>query len=152
MTTILIIDPNQASRAEVQHMLKQYYPNLKILTEAEGTEAALKLQKEKRLTLSNNSEINFLRISEIVRMESLDNITIFYHATKNRIAETKPLKLFENLLPSSLFFRTHQSHIINKNYVEKITKTEGWIIEMQDGALVPVSRRKQQAFLNWMTG
>ena len=150
MTTILIIDPNRASRAEVQQMLKQHYPQFKVLTKGAEIEAILESEKEKCLTLSNNTEINFLKINDIIRLESLDNITLFHSIHKNRVAETKPLKLFEQLLPKSTFFRPHQSHIINKHFVDKICKAEGWKIRMHGGAVVPISRRKQQAFLAWM--
>jgi two-component system, LytTR family, response regulator len=55
-------------------------------------------------------------------------------------------------LDSKLFFRPHDSYIINLNKVAKYNKGEGGTIELFDGTTIDVSRRKKQEFLKIFEG
>jgi two-component system LytT family response regulator len=50
------------------------------------------------------------------------------------------------LSPEGLL-RVHQSHMVNTDHIKKYIKGEGGTIEMQDGSVVEVSRRKKEEFL-----
>jgi len=126
--------------------IKQY----KLTSRLEGLREDLKEKRLKNLTLKNCTEVNFIKLEHIIRLEAFDNITFFYTTGKSRITETKSLKQFERLLPENLFFRVHQSHVVSKIYIEKISKLDGWQVVMKNGTLVPIARRKQNAFLTWM--
>ena len=60
---------------------------------------------------------------------------------------SKTLKEFEEILPPKQFFRVHHSSIINLKYVKKFIKTDGGSLEMNDGTVVDISRRKKEDFL-----
>lgn len=64
-----------------------------------------------------------------------------------KIIASKTLKDFEELLPDDTFFRPHHSHIINLKYISKYIKGDGGRIEMTNGIVVDVSRRKKGEFL-----
>jgi two-component system LytT family response regulator len=62
----------------------------------------------------------------------------------------KGLKEFEELLPSTNFFRNHHSFLINLNFVLKYTRTEGGSVEMTNGDQIPLARRKKNEFSDLM--
>ena len=62
----------------------------------------------------------------------------------------KGLKEFEELLPSTNFFRNHHSFLINLNFVRKYTRIEGGNVEMTNGDQIPLARRKKNEFYDLM--
>ena len=98
------------------------------------------------LTISTEQSYEFLPIEQIIRLEANGSYTLIITPKKN-ILSSKILKDFESLLIDYKFYRVHHSHIINVNQMARFIKTEGGMIEMNNGDLIPVSRRKKEAFL-----
>ncbi|WP_414655071.1 LytTR family transcriptional regulator DNA-binding domain-containing protein [Flavobacterium sp. UBA6195] len=48
------------------------------------------------------------------------------------------------------FFRIHHSYIINVKKIVKITKKDGLYCELSHGVLIPVAKRRQEAFLKYL--
>ena len=65
---------------------------------------------------------------------------------------TKLLKDFEDLLLSYRFYRIHNSHLINLNYIQKYIRGEGGQVVLQNGDVVDVARRKKDEFLRLIAG
>ena len=86
-------------------------------------------------------------LGDIVRCESDNNYTNFIFKDKSKVLVSKPLKDFDDLLQEHGFFRVHQSHLININFIKNYSKTFGGTITMADGSEVEVSRRKREEFL-----
>ncbi|MFT4683053.1 MAG: two-component system LytT family response regulator [Flavobacteriales bacterium] len=105
-----------------------------------------------RLTLSSLDGITVVKMANILRLESESNYTNFHLATGERILVPRSMKEFEALLPKSTFFRSHQSHIINLDFVKKFVKEDGGYILMSDGTEVLVARRRKDEFLSFLTG
>jgi two-component system LytT family response regulator len=72
---------------------------------------------------------------------------VFSFANRSRLTVSKTLKEFEDLLPPEMFFRSHHSHIINLQYIKRYMRGDGGQIELQNGELVDVSRKKKEEFL-----
>jgi two-component system, LytTR family, response regulator len=89
----------------------------------------------------------FFDINDIIHLEANSNYTFIHFLGKPKITASKTLKEFEELLPEEIFFRTHHSHLINLNYIKKYIKGDGGQIELQNGNVVDVSRRKKEEFL-----
>jgi two-component system LytT family response regulator len=89
----------------------------------------------------------FFKIDDIIQLEANSNYTTIYFNSQPKLTASKTLKEFDELLPSDIFFRPHHSHIINLNYIKRYIKGDGGTIEMQNGNLVDVARRKKDEFL-----
>lgn len=89
----------------------------------------------------------FFNINDIIRLEAQRNYTILHFVNQPKLTASKTLKELEELLPEDKFFRVHHTHIINLHYIKKYMKGDGGQIEMQNGDVLDVARRRKEAFL-----
>jgi two-component system, LytTR family, response regulator len=90
----------------------------------------------------------FVQIKDILRCESDNTYTTFFTADKRKILVSRTLKDVEQMLEEYRFFRVHNSHLINLDYVAEYFKGEGGQVKLTDGAVVDVSRRRKEEFLS----
>ncbi len=105
-----------------------------------------------RLALHAQDKISVVKIAEIVRCESQVNYTQFYFSNSKKTLVSKTLKEFEDLLTEHGFYRVHQSHLINVNFIKEYVKIDGGHILMTDGSIIPVATRKKQDVLKMLEG
>jgi two-component system, LytTR family, response regulator len=103
-----------------------------------------------KIMLTSMEGMLFLRLDQIVRLESDGSYTTFYLLNNEHHLITRPMKDFENLFPEDEFFRLHQSHIVNLSFVKKILREDGGYALMEDGSKVPIARRRKESFLEFM--
>lgn len=104
-------------------------------------------KKIRKIALPTQEGIEFIPIEKIIRCEADNNYTQFHLLSGKSILVSKTLKDFQELLEAQGFFRVHQSHLVNLNYVQKYMKGSGGLVVMEDGSHVDVARRKKEAFL-----
>ena len=105
------------------------------------------LHKAGKLILNTASTIYALDLGDIVRFEAEQNYTHIYTITPERITATRTLKEFDMMLSQGFFFRAHQSHLVNLNFVDRIEKTNGGQILLKNGVRIPLSVRKKELLL-----
>ncbi|MCF8367729.1 MAG: LytTR family DNA-binding domain-containing protein [Bacteroidales bacterium] len=120
----------------------------KLSIQKEDTELKLSvlldnLEKIKKIVLKTAESIHIVNIKNIIRCEADVNYTTFYLNNAEKLLVSKTLKEFEEMLGSSGFFRTHQSHLVNLDYILRYDKSEGGHLVMSDDSIVPVSSRKK---------
>lgn len=98
------------------------------------------------IMLSTGSGWQLVKLLDIVRLKSEGNYITFYTNNGEKITVIKTLKYYENTLPENMFFRVHQSHIINLHYIKKVLTSDGYSIVMSDGFTVPLSKDKKEYF------
>lgn len=108
---------------------------------------SLQTRQLKKITISSTKGFQFLEISEIVHVSGEGNYSTFHLKDGEKVIASKNLKYYHELLPRALFFRTHQSHLVNLAFVKMINTQEGYIIELIDGAAVPLARRHKDDLL-----
>ena len=96
-----------------------------------------------KLVLSTTNQVYFVDIKTIVRCEADHNYTIFHLADDSKIMVSKTLKEYEGILKKHNFFRTHQSHLVNFNFVVSYIKDDGGMLALSTNDNVPISRRKK---------
>ena len=97
-----------------------------------------------RLTLATNDQIRFVSIETIIRCEASHNYTTFYFTDQPKIMVSKTIKEFADILEQHRFFRIHQSHLVNLNYVVSFLKEDGGVLLLKNGDKIIVSRRKKE--------
>ncbi len=108
-----------------------------------------KREKPERIVLATAESIEFVNINEIIHIQSDGNYSTLHIKGREDLMVSKNLGEFETILEDFPFFRTHQSHIVNLNFVRKVSRFEGDII-MDGGSVAILSRRKRNQFLDAM--
>ena len=104
------------------------------------------LNKSNRISVPHSEGIHFIPVQDIVYLEADSNYTIFHLLNGSKIVASKTLAEFEPQLTDS-FFRIHKSFNINLNHVNEYVKKDGNSVLMNDGALLPVARRKNEELI-----
>ncbi|AWV98118.1 LytR/AlgR family response regulator transcription factor [Arcticibacterium luteifluviistationis] len=94
--------------------------------------------------------LEMVQVGQIVNCEASQDYTIITLAGGKQVLVSRSIKYFEELLTDYNFFRTHHSHLVNKEYIKKYVKGEGGYVITESGKEIPVSRRKKPEFLNWL--
>lgn len=90
----------------------------------------------------------FLKQEDIIRVEGEGSYSVFYTTKDAKYVSSRNLKEFEDLLSEQLFFRIHKSHLINIRKVRKYLKTDGHYVEMEDGTVLEVARRRKDDLIS----
>lgn len=103
-----------------------------------------------KIALPSKEGLVFIKLADIIRCEASAGYTHIFLKGAEKVISSRNIKEYEDLLPDSLFFRVHNAHLINLNFVKKYHKGRGGYIEMDDGALIEVaSRRKDDLLLRF---
>ena len=102
---------------------------------------------EKTIILSSSDGLSVIKTNDIIRCEASRRYTKFYLQNKETMLMSRPLKDYEELLPSADFFRIHESHLINLNYLKKYIRGEGGQVILTDNTELDVARRRKDDFL-----
>ena len=105
-------------------------------------------KKNQKIILHTEKRIHIIETKNIVHCQSDGGYTTFYLIDNKKITVSKNLKTFEELLSNCNFFRTHQSYLINVDYIDYYNKHDGGYITMQNGIKIPVAQRKKEQFLS----
>jgi two-component system, LytTR family, response regulator len=108
--------------------------------------------QEDKIAISTSEGIEFVPIKNILHIESKSNYSKIYLPENKTILVTKILKDFEEMLLPYNFYRVHNSHLINLNYIKKYIRSEGGHVMLQDGTVIDISRRKKEEFLKMIGG
>ena len=105
-----------------------------------------------KIALPTQEGFIFQATQDIVRFEAKGNYTYVFTTEGNKHVSSRTIRQYEEMLPESLFFRIHNSHIINLNYIKKYTKGRGGHVVMSDGSMLEVATRRKDAFLALFEG
>lgn len=131
----------------VERLSKQRKLQTKDKMELLRSSLTLIKSQEEKIAVPTNDGLEFIPIKNIVHIESNSNYSKLFFIDGKSILVTKLLGEFEEILKAYNFFRIHNSHLINISYIKKYIRGEGGQVEMQNGAVIDVARRKKEEFL-----
>ncbi len=102
-----------------------------------------------RIGIPTSRGLDFVETGSIIRCEGIQRCTKVILNNSQSILSSYNLGEFKKLLESYNFYAPHKSHLISLDHIIRYDK-EG-TIEMSDGIIVPVARRRRQEFLEKMT-
>lgn len=103
-------------------------------------------ENSRKIKLAYDKKIVFKDPDEIIYCESEGNYCRIILEGDKEIFYTHKLKHVETIVPSKLFFRVHNSFLVNLTKVKEYHKHEGYLI-LTDDSRIPVSRRKKNEVL-----
>lgn len=107
--------------------------------------------QENKIAVPLNEGFEFVIIKNIIRIESSSSYSRIFLIDGKSMLVTKLLKDFEELLTPYHFFRVHNSHLINLNYIKKYLRAVGGQVLMDNGDLIDVARRKKDEFISLLS-
>lgn len=108
-------------------------------------------QNFKRIVLPTTNGFTVVNPDDIIRCESDRNYTFIFLKDGRRILVSRTIKEYDEMLAEYNFFRIHQSHLINLNYLKNYTRGRGGYVELIDGTNIDVSARRKTEFLKRMS-
>ena len=108
-------------------------------------------KSKSRLLLPLHDGYEVVKYEDIIRCQSDGNYTTIYVSNGSKYVISKTLKEVAKSIDSDVFFRVHNSHFINTDFITKIFKSDGGYIVMSDGCTINISRSKKEDFLSFMS-
>ncbi len=103
-----------------------------------------------RIIISDHKHHKVVEIRDIIFVEAKRTFVVFYVEGNKKYAASNSMGFYEELLPSSNFFRIHKSHIINRHKVEKVDVGRGGNVHLKGGVSLPVAIRRKPAFTKFL--
>lgn len=100
--------------------------------------------KKSKIALPQQKEIRFVPVTDIVRCEASNTYTMVYLQNGEKILVSRLLKEYDRLLEPCGFIRTHQTHLVNPDYVKSWHKEDGGSLLMKDNHKIPISRPRRE--------
>lgn len=97
--------------------------------------------KDKQIVLNTDKGVTSVLIHDIVCGESMFGRSRFYFVAQKSIETGRPLRRYESMLQSYLFYRCHTQFVINLNHIIKF-EYEAKVLLMSNGMAIPVDNRR----------
>lgn len=110
---------------------------------------SMKEKKLEKLTINSQEGATYIRLDEIIYLQTTGNYTSFLLEDGSRVLVVKSLQEYEDMLPKDQFFRIHQSYIVRGPQVRKFLRDESCLI-MLNGDQLPVAKRRKHELLQWL--
>jgi len=91
------------------------------------------------------TETVMINLHEITQVEALGTGCCLYTDDSELIVK-EPLKHWKTTLPKDIFIQTHKSHLVNLNYVKRISHDKK-IIYLKPNQEVPIARNQKKNFI-----
>lgn len=108
-------------------------------------------QKNNRIAIPVLDGYKMIAVGDILFCEAKKEYTYIYNTNEPVICSSINLGEYEELLQEYAFFRVHHSYLVNKDHVKHYVKTDGGELVVGNNILIPVSRRKKQEVVEWLT-
>ncbi|MBN2214322.1 MAG: response regulator transcription factor [Bacteroidales bacterium] len=110
----------------------------------------LKSESPRKLAIPTLQGYEYILVDNIVRIEAERSYCVIFLLDKRKIMVSRCMNDYQKILDERKFFRAHNSHLINLQHVKMYVKRDGGHIEMVDGSIVPLARRKKDFFIEAM--
>ena len=101
-----------------------------------------------RVAVPSRDGLVLIKHEDIMYMEASDSYTTVFTRDGKKVISSKHIRVFETNLDAKKFFRVHKSYIINLEHLKGFSRGEGNMAVLDNGALIPVSRRRLPDFLS----
>lgn len=144
------IDPNRLNKL-IERLTKHFTKSSKNGRDSEEENDSI-LTVNDRIFIKDGEKCWFVQLKDVFLFESYGNyVKVFFGDQKPLIL--KSLNLIEERLDSKKFFRANRKHIVNLDYVKRVESwfNGGFMLYMDEGLEVEVSRRQAMRFKNLMS-
>lgn len=131
---------------KVQEKIRQADPVQKLdvlLTNIEHGQSGFQ-----KLAIPSMKGLDFVDVKDILYCIGEGNYTSIHTVSGDKYVISRTMKETEELLNNPIFFRTHQSYLVNLNGIRQYVKGSGGQLVMQDGTHIQVARARKEALMH----
>jgi two-component system, LytTR family, response regulator len=103
--------------------------------------------QKKTLKITHSDGFYIIKIEDIIYCEADGNITKFLMSNGKKLASSKNLGFFEDVLNDFHFCRVHASYLVNLNFLEKYISHDRMIL-LKSNISIPIAQQRLSTFLN----
>lgn len=100
------------------------------------------------MKIQSKDQILFYKNTDVIRFEKHGKESIMHLADNSCIGIDVTLDNIYTQLKNTEFIRVHSSHIVNVNFIAKIPENSTGLIELENGELIPVSKKTKDQIIN----
>jgi len=104
--------------------------------------------RSKRIVVSSEEGMEFVWEDDITHVEGWEKYTRIHRTSGPVLLSSYNIGHYRAQLNEQEFFQVHKSHLVHRNHISGYLN-QGYVL-LKGGDQVPVSRRKRQAFLEWI--
>lgn len=114
-----------------------------IETQIQNIASALPDKEEEKIVISTQEAVHLIDTRLIINIKGEAGYSTFFTQDEGKILASKSLSHYEKILSKTLFFRTHQSHLVNLNFIKSILPAQDCVC-LKNGEEIPLSRQKKK--------
>ena len=118
--------------------------NFSEVNKLEETELVKSIAPNKMIAIPFVDQIKLLKQEDIMYLHSHGKYSTFVLGSGKEVMSSKNIGEYESMLDQNNFVRIHHSYIINLNFLDRIDKDAGMVCVLQNGAEIPISKRKKK--------
>lgn len=96
------------------------------------------------ISIYDGEEYLLLKKEEIIRFEADGSYTKVITTSAKNILSSKRLGEYEKKVDAKAFVRCHNSHLVNINFISKVSKGKGGFLSLKNGEVIPISTSKKE--------
>lgn len=102
----------------------------------------------RKISLATSEGVFLVPVNDIVKIIASQSYSEVFIEGNKKLLVSKNIGEIENIINDESFFRVHKSFLVNMNYITRYSLKNGGEVELKDGSLVLLSRRKKDEFVD----
>lgn len=99
-----------------------------------------------KITITEPMGFRVIDLSKVIYLEADNNYTKIHMISDEIFVSAKTLGEYDKMISGPNFYRIHKSYLINLEYLKRYSNLQGSFVEMCNGAILIISRRKINDF------
>lgn len=99
---------------------------------------------KQKIAIPTSDGYEMVPVKEIMYCIAEGSYTAVHVDNNIKFLASKHLKFYEELLRDFHFMRIHHSYLINKNFIKKVSKSDGGYLVMQDNTTFSISKSRRE--------
>ncbi|MBL7105867.1 MAG: LytTR family transcriptional regulator DNA-binding domain-containing protein [Bacteroidales bacterium] len=112
------------------------------------SEIIKRYEDKHKLKIQTKNKIRFYKSNEIIRFEAKQDKTIIFLSDNTTYEIDVSIDGIDSQLKSFSFIRIHDNHIINMNYISKISGNFNAQIELTNRETIPVAKNRKKHIMD----
>ena len=99
----------------------------------------------KKISIETDGKLLLIDVSFIDYVEADGNYVTFYLSNNKKIVATKRLKDICETLDDTIFYRVHNSYLVNLTKIKEVIKNQNYVV-LENDKKIPISRQRKAVF------